>query len=75
MTRLLDVHERGLKDPEYARDYEALEGEFTFAESLIQARLEAGPTRGAPAAGTRLRIGFEPADMATRYGPRGGRAA
>ncbi len=75
MTRLLDLHERWLKDPEYAREYEALEGELTLAESLIQVRLEAGPTRGAPATGTRLRICFEPTYTATQDGPRRGRAA
>ncbi len=45
MTRFLDLHEKWLQDPEYAREYEALEGEFTLAESLIQARLKAGLTQ------------------------------
>ena len=45
MTRLSDLHEKWLKDPDYVREYRALEGEFTLAESLIQARLKAGLTQ------------------------------
>lgn len=45
MTRLPDLHQKWLENPEYARDYEALRAEFTLAESLVQARLRAGLTQ------------------------------
>ena len=45
MTRVLDLHELWLKDTDYARDYAALEEEFSLAEALIAARLQAGITQ------------------------------
>ena len=33
------------KDPEYMREYEALEGEFALAHALIKARADAGLTQ------------------------------
>ena len=37
-----ELHERWMKDPEYAREYIALEEEFALIEALIQARARAG---------------------------------
>lgn len=35
-------HEDWMQDPEYAAEYNALENEFSFVESLIEARNRAG---------------------------------
>ncbi len=43
--KLTTVHEEQLKDPEYAREYAALEEEFALARALIQARRRAGLTQ------------------------------
>jgi transcriptional regulator with XRE-family HTH domain len=40
-----ELHKNWLKDPEYRREYEALEGEFSLAASLIDARTRAGLTQ------------------------------
>ena len=45
MTRYMDLHDEWMKNPDYAREYDALEAEFSLAEALIQARLEAGLTQ------------------------------
>lgn len=41
----MDLHDGWMKDPVYAREYDALEAEFSLAEALIQARLKAGLTQ------------------------------
>jgi ribosome-binding protein aMBF1 (putative translation factor) len=44
--RAADLHEKWMKDdPEYAREYAALEDEFTLAATLIEARAHAGLTQ------------------------------
>jgi ribosome-binding protein aMBF1 (putative translation factor) len=40
-----DLHKNWLKDPEYRREYEALDQEFSLAAALIQARARAGLTQ------------------------------
>ena len=42
MTKILDMHKKWLKDPEYAREYDALEGEFSLAAAVMKARSRAG---------------------------------
>jgi transcriptional regulator with XRE-family HTH domain len=45
MTNMRDLHEKWMKDPEYRREYEALEEEFTLMQALIAARVNAGLTQ------------------------------
>jgi transcriptional regulator with XRE-family HTH domain len=45
MTRLGDLHQRWLKDPEYRDEYERLGPEFELARALIEARARAGLTQ------------------------------
>ncbi len=45
MTRILDLHRQWLADANYAREYEALEKEFSLARAVAQARLGAGLTQ------------------------------
>lgn len=45
MTRIKDLHKRWMDDPEYRREYEALEEEFTLASAMIKARKRAGLTQ------------------------------
>ena len=41
-----DLHRKWMKsDPEYKREYEALEDEFALAEAMIKARAQAGLTQ------------------------------
>ena len=47
MTKILDMHKKWLKNPEYAREYEALEGEFALAAAVAKARSRAGPSQSA----------------------------
>ena len=43
MIEAKKIHERKMKeDPEYAREYEALEDEFAFIKKMILARKRAG---------------------------------
>jgi hypothetical protein len=35
MTRILDMHKKWMKDPEYAKEYDLLAGEFTL-EAAVQ---------------------------------------
>jgi transcriptional regulator with XRE-family HTH domain len=42
MTKIIEMHKKWLKDPEYAREYEALEGEFALAAAVAKARSRAG---------------------------------
>jgi transcriptional regulator with XRE-family HTH domain len=45
MTLMRDLHKEWMKDPEYRREYEALDEEFAFIKALIDARLQAGLTQ------------------------------
>jgi ribosome-binding protein aMBF1 (putative translation factor) len=45
MTRLRELHERWLQDPEYRQEYERLGPEFELARALIEARARAGLTQ------------------------------
>ncbi len=45
MTDVRDLHKRWMKEPDYRRDHEALEGEFALAAALIQVRANAGLTK------------------------------
>jgi transcriptional regulator with XRE-family HTH domain len=45
MTKLSNLHKKWMKDPEYRREYEALEEEFALASAIIDARSRAGLTQ------------------------------
>jgi transcriptional regulator with XRE-family HTH domain len=45
MTKIGDLHKKWMKDPEYRREYDALEEEFALASALIEARSRAGLTQ------------------------------
>jgi transcriptional regulator with XRE-family HTH domain len=45
MTRISDLHRKWMEDPEYRREYEALEEEFALASAMIKARKRAGLTQ------------------------------
>jgi transcriptional regulator with XRE-family HTH domain len=42
MTKMRDLHKRFMKDPEYRKEYEALEEEFTLMLEVAKARSRAG---------------------------------
>ena len=42
MTRIKDLHKKWMKEPEYRREYAALEGEFALAAEVAKARSRAG---------------------------------
>jgi len=42
MTKISNLHKKWMKDPEYRREYDALEEEFALASALIAARSHAG---------------------------------
>ena len=42
MTKIRDLHRKWMRDPEYRREYEALEPEFALAAAVIKARSHAG---------------------------------
>lgn len=42
MTKLSDLKQRWMSDPEFQAEYERLEPEFALAEQLIRARTQAG---------------------------------
>jgi transcriptional regulator with XRE-family HTH domain len=44
-THVYDFHKKWMKDPEYRREYEALEEEFSLVGALIEARTRAGLTQ------------------------------
>lgn len=44
-TRVDDLHKVWMKDPEYQREYQALEKEFSLASAMIEARSRAGLTQ------------------------------
>jgi ribosome-binding protein aMBF1 (putative translation factor) len=43
--RVSDLHKKWLKNPDYKREYEALEEEFSLTAALIEARSRAGLTQ------------------------------
>jgi ribosome-binding protein aMBF1 (putative translation factor) len=45
MTTLDQLHHKWLKSPKYKKSYDALEGEYAFIGSLIDARATAGLTQ------------------------------
>ena len=45
MTKLSNLHKKWMTDPEYRREYEALEEEFALASAIIEARSRAGLTQ------------------------------
>jgi transcriptional regulator with XRE-family HTH domain len=42
MTRIKDLHKKWIKDPEYLKEYDALEAEFALAVEVAKARRRAG---------------------------------
>jgi transcriptional regulator with XRE-family HTH domain len=42
MTKILDLHKKWMKDPGYAKEYDALEEEFALAMAVAKARSRAG---------------------------------
>ena len=44
-TRVDDLHKKWLKSPDYKREYEALDEEFSLTAALIEARSRAGLTQ------------------------------
>src|SRR5690242_10621485 len=44
-TTVDDLHKKWMRSPKYRREYQALEGEFSLAAALIQARARAGLTQ------------------------------
>ena len=44
-TTVDDLHKKGMRNPRYQREYEALEEEFSLATALIEARARAGLTQ------------------------------
>ena len=45
MSRIRDLHETWMKEPDYQEAYDALEEEFSVAAALIRARADAGLTQ------------------------------
>lgn len=45
MTDMRDLHAKWMNDPEYRREYEALDEEFALMKALIDARAQAGLTQ------------------------------
>jgi ribosome-binding protein aMBF1 (putative translation factor) len=45
MTKVHELHEKWMQDPEYLAEFEALEEEFSMASTLIKARTDAGLTQ------------------------------
>ena len=43
--RVDDLHKQWMKDPNYKREYDALEEEFSLTSALIEARTRAGLTQ------------------------------
>jgi transcriptional regulator with XRE-family HTH domain len=46
MTKIRDLHRKWMRDPEYRREYNALEEEFALASAVIKARRRAGLSQG-----------------------------
>ena len=51
--RVDDLHRTWMKDPEYCREYGALEEEFSLVAALIEARTRAGLTQASARQGLR----------------------
>lgn len=45
MTKIVELHKKWMRDPEYRQEYEALEEEFALASAIIAARSRAGLTQ------------------------------
>lgn len=45
MTKMKELHKKWMRDPEYQREYDALEEEFALASAMIEARSRAGLTQ------------------------------
>ncbi len=45
MKKISDLHKTWMKDPEYRKEYDALEEEFAVASAMIAARTRAGLTQ------------------------------
>ncbi len=45
MTKISDLHQEWMRDPDYQAAYDALDAEFTLAAALIDARAQAGLTQ------------------------------
>ena len=45
MTAIKDLHRRWMRDPDYRREYDALDEEFALAQALVAARTGAGLTQ------------------------------
>ena len=45
MTSLRELKKKWMQDPEFRKEYEALEPEFALARTLIEARINAGLTQ------------------------------
>ncbi|MFW6373900.1 MAG: helix-turn-helix domain-containing protein, partial [Thermodesulfobacteriota bacterium] len=43
--KIHNLHKKWMEDPEYRKEYEALADEFSLAEALIKARIQAGLTQ------------------------------
>ena len=46
MTKISDLHRRWMRDPEYRKEYDALEQEFALAAAVTKARRRAGLSQG-----------------------------
>ena len=42
MIKISDLHKKWMKDPEYRKEYDALEDEFALIASVAKARMRAG---------------------------------
>ncbi|MFM9943039.1 MAG: multiprotein-bridging factor 1 family protein [Hyphomicrobiaceae bacterium] len=45
MTKMKELHKKWMRDPEYRREYDALEEEFALSSAMIEARSRAGLTQ------------------------------
>ena len=45
MSKIHNLHKKWMEDHEYRKEYEALADEFSLAEALIKARVQAGLTQ------------------------------
>src|SRR5208282_1299136 len=45
MARISDMHKRWMEEPGYQKAYEALEGEFSLAKAVLEARNRVGLTQ------------------------------
>ena len=45
MIKFSDLHNKLMKDPDYRKEYEALEGEFALIAAIAEARIRSGLSR------------------------------